>query len=353
MSKKFIKRFSIITIAFLVLIIGVSVLFDPFYHYHEPVLGLKKVLVERNYPLPGSIDHFDYNAVQAGSSVMENNNDAWFNSLFDCESLKIAKGSATVRELTQLIDRSYESHELKYVFFSIHPAMFLFGSYDGIENEDFYYLYDNNIFNDTEYILNKDILLKKIPVQIAYSSVLDYDEGESYNWYSTKNFSKESLLAGYYPYDGFIEGELTDDVRTCIDENVKLLTDMVAAHPETTFYFYYSPASMIYWDSMYREGSLPSRFYEIYRGVTELSVFDNVTVSLFNTRSDIILNFDNYMDSVHYSKDINYEIAVSLKEGRDIANPDNIEKYLSDFKELIEEFSHNGILEYYPDAVVD
>jgi len=73
MNSKFIKRFSICTIIFLLLVIGISVLFDPFYHYHGALPGFKKVLVERNYPLPGTIDHFDYDALQAGSSVMENN----------------------------------------------------------------------------------------------------------------------------------------------------------------------------------------------------------------------------------------------------------------------------------------
>lgn len=353
MSAKFIKRFLISTIAFFVLVIGVTVFVDPFYHYHGALPGFKKVLVERNYPLPGSVDHFTYDAVQAGSSVMENNNDSWFNSLFECESMKIAKGSATPRELVDLINRAYESHELRYVFFSIHPSMLASDPEDDNSNEDFFYLYDKNIFNDVKYLLNKDILFEKIPTHLAYSFLLNYDDNESYNWYRTKTFSEESLLSGYYPYDGFIDEKMSDEDKSMIDANVQLLESLVKSHPETCFYFYFSPASMVYWDSMYREGHLPTRFYEISSAVNSLGSYGNSSVSLPCTRADIILNFDNYMDSVHFSPNINYEIAVSLRTGNDIVTAANVDSRLEDFRKLIEEFSHDGILEYYPEAIVN
>ena len=46
-------------------------LLDPFYHYHKPWFGLKAVLNEKEYQVPGSLRHFDYDSVLVGSSVVE------------------------------------------------------------------------------------------------------------------------------------------------------------------------------------------------------------------------------------------------------------------------------------------
>lgn len=353
MDKRFIKRFTIISLTLIILVILVTVFFDPFYHYHGVIPGFKKVLEERNYPLPGSIDNFDYDSLQVGSSVMENNNDAWFDELFGCKTLKIAKGSSSISELCTFVDRAYEKHNIKNVFFCLDSSMLIKESETAMADQDFYYLYDKNPLNDQKYLLNKDILFKKIPIQIAYSFVLDYDEGESYNWYRSKTFSKSEILSRYYPYEGFMEESTSEEDLSNLSNNLTLLKDMVSEHPETVFYLYFSPASILFWDSVYREGKLNENLYAIARAVEELTSFDNVKMYAFNTRSDIILNLDNYMDTVHHSRDINYDIVNSLYSGDSLVDSDNIKAYLDTFKETIIDFSQNGILEYYPNAIVN
>jgi len=353
MESKFIKRFLVISLLFIALVVFAVVLFDPFYHYHDAILGTKRILEERNYPLPGSIDHFTYDSVQVGSSVMENNSDQWFDEMFGCTSMKIAKGASSIADLNELINRSYKTHELKNVFFSIDASMLFDDPVSDMSDEDFYYLYDKNPLNDYNYLLNKDILFKKIPIQLAYSYVLPYDEGESYNWYNTKTFSAATVLSQYYPYEGFIEGTVREEMKANVDANVTTLEKLVSEHPETDFYFYFSPASILYLDSAYREGRLPEHFYSMEETVNRLCSYSNVKLFAPNTREDIILNLDNYMDSVHFSKSINYEIAVSLANGTDRVTSENIGEYLSDFEDIIVNFSRNTILDYYPDAVVD
>ena len=75
-SKKFIKRL-IITILILIFAVGAAVyVFDPFYHYHKPWLGLKEVLNDKEYQCIGTLRHFDYDTLLVGSSVMENNDNS-------------------------------------------------------------------------------------------------------------------------------------------------------------------------------------------------------------------------------------------------------------------------------------
>ena len=72
MEQKFIRLFFIRTCILLTALIGIVVLFDPFYHYHKPLPGLKAVLTDKEYQCVGTLRNFDYNALIVGSSVCEN-----------------------------------------------------------------------------------------------------------------------------------------------------------------------------------------------------------------------------------------------------------------------------------------
>lgn len=55
---------------------------DPFFHYHAPFWGLAAAQTDKEYQVPGALRHFRYNAVLAGSSVVENNDNRWFDDAF-------------------------------------------------------------------------------------------------------------------------------------------------------------------------------------------------------------------------------------------------------------------------------
>ena len=70
---------------------------------------------------------------------------------------------------------------------------------------------------------------------------------------------------------------------------------------------------------------------------------ENVHIYGFSDRIDIISNLDNYMDSLHYSPEINSEIlrAISAKEGELTA--DNIDEYYANVKEIYENYDYAAI----------
>ena len=77
-----IRTFLTAALTVLLVSAAVTVLFDPFYHYHKPLPGLKAVLMDKEYQCVGTLRNFDYNALLVGSSVMENNNNAWYDDAF-------------------------------------------------------------------------------------------------------------------------------------------------------------------------------------------------------------------------------------------------------------------------------
>ena len=48
-SKNFIKRLAIAVLVLLAFVGGTVFVFDPFYHYHKPWLGMKAVLNDKEY----------------------------------------------------------------------------------------------------------------------------------------------------------------------------------------------------------------------------------------------------------------------------------------------------------------
>ena len=77
MSQKFIKLFFIGSGILLMLCALVVVIFDPFFQYHKPLPGLKAILTEKEYQVPGTLKNFEYDSVIAGSSVAENYYNDW------------------------------------------------------------------------------------------------------------------------------------------------------------------------------------------------------------------------------------------------------------------------------------
>lgn len=352
-EKKFLKKFIILSAVLLILIAAVTVFFDPFYHYHKNLSFLKAVCEERDYEVTGTIDHFDYDAILLGDSTAENYNNAWLDDAFDARFVKGIRASGNVADLSFFLNRALEKHDLKCVVWSLGIGMMTaddmitFG-----DHKDYFYLVNRTPFDDTKYLFNKDVLLKKIPIQIAYSYFLDYDEGESYNWYSTKTFSKEAMMSHYYPQDTFdSEVDFTREYDA-LKRNLKTIATDIENNPNTQFYFYFAPYSALWWDCEYRMGRIWGDINIMKFTYDELVKYPNVHISDFTSVCHIGENLDLYMDTVHFCPEINYKMAYDMA-GDTSPLGDDYEWKLQLTKEWVEEFSTHGILEYYEDASVE
>lgn len=75
--------------------------------------------------------------------------------------------------------------------------------------------------------------------------------------------------------------------------------------------------------------------------------YDNAEVYFYQDDRDIITNLDNYMDMIHFTKEINYDIydKLSRKEAR--LTKDNYEQRLDNMYNLSQEIVDDLIKEYY------
>lgn len=95
---------------------------------------------------------------------------------------------------------------------------------------------------------------------------------------------------------------------------MELLVKRVEQHPDTMFYFFYPPYSMLWWDNMYRSGEQEQVMYAAGTSAERLLGYENVRMYYFQNDRDIILDLDQYMDPVHFTAEINQYMVEQMKE---------------------------------------
>ncbi len=353
MSGKFIRHFFIGSGILLLLCIFLVVLFDPFFQYHKSLSGLKKVLTDKEYQCVGSLKNFDYDSVVAGSSVAENYYNDWFNQGFDCNVIKAIRSYGATADLCYLLDIAFEHQELKYVFYNLDPSALI------ADPETTYeltgcpmYLYDDNYFNDIEYLLNKDVILEKIPYMIA-QSLTGYDENSSYNWAQWKEFNSDMALGLYIRKPSVSEMKPENYYEELLTQNLNLLTARIEAHPETKFYMFIPPYSMLWWDNVYRDGDTESYLYNMEHTMEVLLSYDNVEFYYFQNDRDVITDLENYMDTLHFSPEINHYICDSMINGTHRIDRDNYRENIEEMRNLSYEIVNDLIKPYENRIKVD
>lgn len=354
MSKKFIKHFCIWSGILLLLCILTVILFDPFFQYHKPLPGLKAVLTDKEYQCVGSLKTFEYDSVVAGSSVAENYYNDWFNQGFDCNVIKAIRSYGATADLCYLLDIAFEHQELKYVFYNLDPSAL---TADGETTYELtgcpMYLYDDSYINDIEYWLNKGVLMEKIPYLIANSVIGDYDENDSYNWAQWKEFNSDMALGLYIRKPSVSEMKPENYYEDLLHQNLNLLTSRIKAHPETVFYVFIPPYSMLWWDNIYREGDTESYLYNMECAMETLLSYDNVKLYYFQNDREVITDLENYMDILHFSPDINHYICDSMINGKHQINESNYKENISEMRKLSYEIVNELIKPYEDQIKVD
>lgn len=346
---KFIRLFLTASLVLLLLAAGLVALFDPFYHYHGPLPGMKAVVTKSEYQCIGTIRNFQYDSVLAGSSTAENYNNRWFDEAFGCTTVKAIKSSGTTADLKFYLDEAFATHEIKNVFYSLD----LF-ALDGDPDTNFVnesmplYLFDKNPFNDVKYILNKDVIFEDIPYLLAMNLAGGYDEGTSYNWWQYKIFSQEETLKHYDRPETVSPPLAKEEYQHRVDGNLDLLEEMVKNHGETSFYFFLPPYSLLWWDSVNGNGRLEEYFYARSAAMERLSGYENVKLFDFQTDENVVLNLDNYMDPIHFSADVNHymvEEAASLHSPW-LVTPENKKEKEKEMERLAEKILSEEMKKY-------
>ncbi|MCR5676365.1 MAG: SGNH/GDSL hydrolase family protein [Lachnospiraceae bacterium] len=321
--------------------------FDPFYHYHKPWFGLKAVLNEKEYQVIGTLRHFDYNAVLVGSSVVENVNNRDLDNAFGCTSVKAVRSYGGTADLCWFLSQAHEAREINMVFYNLDPSSFsseptvTFAS-TGCPM----YLYDRNPFNDVNYLFNRDVLMKRIPYELAQSVSSFYDEGRSYYWATGKDFSEAAVLTHYLRTPSVQEMQPDTLWEEECTENIAILKAEIEAHPETNYRFFFPPYSMLWWDNAIRTGERDAVLRNEERVMEALLPYKNTEVYNYQDAEEILSDLNNYMDTLHFTPQINAWIIGEMAAGRGRVSAGNLQAKIRSIRDM-----SDGLQEKYLRAI--
>ena len=181
--------------------------------------------------------------------------------------------------------------------------------------EIFPYLWNDNPLDDVNYLLNRDVLLVKIPRMLEnIGKPTDTKRDDMYQW-------TDVVFAAKSVYDSLPDvpqSEMTDPEYRLerSTENIRRhIETYVAAHPETTFKIYMPPYSVAYWYLMTRQGLSEQQFRSRARVCELLLAYPNVEIYDFSSRLEWITDLDEYFDYSHHSGDISDAIMRAMAAG--------------------------------------
>ncbi len=330
--KSWSLRFIIAYAVLLLVFGGATVLVDPFFHYHKPLPGLGYLMTDRDerYLNDGIVKHFDYDSIIAGSSMIQNFKSSEFDSLFGAHSVKTPLSGASYLEINEELERAFNANSgirlilrgLDYGLISAPPDEMLVGKYPD-------YLYDDDLANDTEYVLNKEVFtlatwLDVIWYTLKGGKTTTFDEYG--NWNDRVTFGKDAAIAQYKrPLQQEKASYVPLDTRN-MEQNV---ISIAKAHPETEFYIFFTPSSILSFDSLNRQGILENQLLWEKEAIELMLQCENIRVFSFYDDFDMITNLDNYKDENHYREEINSYILQCIKNGGHELTEDNYEDYCS------------------------
>lgn len=352
-DKKKIKRWAIITYGTLfgvLLLIALAVLvIDPYFHFHGPVKGVSYSLDEERYQNDGIVKHFDYDTLIIGTSMCQNFRTSQCDELFGSRSVKVTFSGGSYKEVGDCVRVALEYNpKLQRVIRGLDyswlirdkDAMYI---WDGWPE----YLTDQTWTNDSKYLWNMQTmssLLKVFVRTIAGVPMTSFDDYAA--WREETSYGKEHVLAGYEVVTQQPEEEVTQEFRDMVRQNVRQnVVEVAKAYPDTTFYLFFTPYSICFWDAYSHAGRLSILLEAERIAIEELLSCENVVLFSFTDEFELICNLDNYKDEGHYGPWINDYILESMKEGRGIISADNCEEYFKRVEQFYRSYDYDLLRE--------
>lgn len=352
------RRFNILCIVgiagILVCVLLLVVSIDPDFHYHAPKDGRGYSLNNERYQNDGIVRNFNYNAIITGTSVTENFKVSECNTLFGVNAVKVAFAGAYYKEINDNLIRAFSSdNEIEIVIRSLdYSGDYLVCDKDKqnseLRDESVYptYLYDNNLFNDSSYVWNKSILISSLVVlknKLVGEDEISFDDYA--NWNERYTFGKPEVVATFSRSEEIEEPvQLSDEEIEMVRGNIRQnVIELAKQHPETTFYLFFPPYSICYWDTAYREGKLEYILKAKEIAIEELLPYSNIKLFSFDENEEWICNLENYKDRVHYGEWINTEILKDMCEGRNQLTESNYVEHLNKIRDFYTTYNYDII----------
>lgn len=340
---------SLVAVIFL-LIAGLVICVDPFFHYHAPLEGFPYLIDNQLSQNPGMAAHMDYDSVILGSSMTVNFQTDWFRELMDLNTIKLSYSGAFPKDQSNIMQIIFEHKKdrIKTVFLGIDVI-----TYTGDTKQTKYpipeYLYDDDLLNDIKYLLNKDVILNYILRPMADPDPTDLSNVYA-SWWTEEYYSKDWVLRNYSSPEKVEEETAADAYISAVEKNLDVnICPYIEDNPDTKFVIFFPPYSILFWNDVLQENHLQATMEEYRYIANRLNAYENVEVYFFPAEKEIICDLDNYADYSHYHPRYNRYMAECFADGKNLVadqkeNGKTIDEYLEEMYQIVETFDFQKML---------
>jgi hypothetical protein len=350
---KYLRLFLALVLLLVLALSGIAVLVvyvDPFFHYHAPLPGFPYIVDNQLSQNPGMATNMDYNGCIIGSSMTVNFDTDDFKEILGYDTLKLSYSGAYPRDdyniLSIVFDGTTNARKMRdmgAVFFAMDiPTM------TADTQETKYplpeHLYDDNLFNDVKYVLNKDVLLQYIMRPIIQGKGSDLSEIYA-SWWTPDYYNIQWVM---HTYEEPVKSDITytaEDVLPATEDNLeKNILPFVRDNPDTQFCFFFPPYSILYWHNLKQEGFYEAAFAQYQYVADRLLEYDNVHLFYFQTMEEV-KDLNNYADYSHYKPEINRFMVECFGNGAyEITSSGEMALELEKMRGIVEGFDYDELL---------
>ncbi len=330
----------------ILLLISVLVIYvDPFFHYHEPVAGFPYIVDNQLSQNPGMAKYMDYDSCIIGSSMTVNFHTDDFSELMGLSTLKLSYSGAYPRDdyniLSIVFDKdspARKKNDVKAVFIGVDIPT-LTADINEIKYELPMYLYDNNPVNDVKYLWNKDVLLEYILKPVIQKKPSNMSEIYA-SWWTEDYYNIQYVMHGYEAPEPVSEEMEKDLLIPQTKENLdKNLLPFIRDNPDTVFYVFFPPYSILYWNNVITENHLEATMNQYAFAASEFLKYDNVRLFYFQNMEETVTNLNNYADYTHYNPRVNRYMTECFTSGEhEVKNDMEFEDELNKMRHIINSF---------------
>jgi len=353
--------------------VGVVVYLDPYHIYYLPKSD--HILFDGNARVQDAsyIRFYDFDSFILGNSYMENTKASEAEEKLGGKFFNLSLSGSDDYERSIVLHDVFRRHNIKSAVLLLTDSLSTsgHGTYPVSEWE---FLYDKNPLNDIKLYLN--------------DRMINYFEGCLFNgecrWGGEKNMdrpcewiiyadhaSRFGDIANWGKYhqnnqlNWLVHHQLPDNLKISagkytqpsIETQNKIdayLNDyvfsFVTEHPETTFYCYYCPASMLLRAFQSRDDSLSLFSMWLNRTVELGKKYPNFKLFGFDNLS-FTSDMARYKDLTHFDDKVNSLILTKLQKNEDRLTEDNIDNYLKTLRSNAENFDISRINEIIQNAI--
>lgn len=359
--KRWVFGTMFLIIAAFILTASVTIYKDPFFHYHAPLE--QYTYPQKEYPASnerylndGISRNFSYDGIITGTSMAENFRTSEADKLFDAHFIKVCYAGAKYKEINDNLKRAYHAGKnIKYIIRALDYKDLILDkdAYDETFNYP-YYLYNDNPFDDVSYVLNKSVLLNEtmnvkkpwaVNDSTANDSAINFDTYGNWNTYHGQEFGAWHVLATYQlrdtpkPPQPFTE----EDKQMLLDNLRQNVTELVSEHPETTYYLFFPPYSICYWDLLNNEGEIDRHIAAEQLAIEQLLQYPNIKLYSFCDNFELVCNLDDYKDLYHYGEWINSRILEWMANEEHLLTKDNYQAYLNNIRNFYYSYDYASL----------